>query len=367
MTLRPFGRSGSDSSSFHIRLTKSELRCLKVVVCVLIVLLVLTPFFAKAWTRHAPVEDEVLPTLASWTSTVAARKPRPYVGQVAFNASKLHYLDHLIMVAGHAVVLAESLDDVEIADSPWYLESYQRGRDLPQALVHHIRSGVEAAAADARSLLVFSGGQTRASAGPRDEGSSYYRIAEHFGWWGHINVEQTQLSDLRLRGSSTSRAGQEEFLPVVARAVTEDFASDSFQNLLFSLCRFKEVVGHYPNKVTVVGFTFKKHRFVSLHRSALRIPSDHFSYIGVQPPEHSRFNLKEAEEGEWTAAVKSFQVDPYGCFTPELQAKRLQRNPFHRTTPYPLSCPEMKSLLAWCGPGIFADSLPWDPRDGGRS
>jgi hypothetical protein len=39
--------------------------------------------------------------------------------------------------------------------------------------------------------------------------------------------------------------------------VVEDYARDSFENLLFSICRFKEVTGNYPARVTVVGYTFK--------------------------------------------------------------------------------------------------------------
>ena len=37
------------------------------------------------------------------------------------------------------------------------------------------------------------------------------------------------------------------------------------------------------------------------------------------------------------------------------------RNPFRRTIPYSLACPEIKDLLAWCGPDLFNDlnSLPW--------
>ena len=51
--------------------------------------------------------------------------------------------------------------------------------------------------------------------------------------------------------------------------------------------------------------------------------------------------------------------DLYGCDTPELANKRRLRNPFRRSTPYELACPELKDLLAWCGPGVFRGALPW--------
>lgn len=55
------------------------------------------------------------------------------------------------------------------------------------------------------------GGKTRGPAGPKSEGESYFFVADHFDWWGK--------PDLR------------------SRASTEDFARDSFENVLFSICR----------------------------------------------------------------------------------------------------------------------------------
>jgi hypothetical protein len=77
--------------------------------------------------------------------------------------------------------VTESLQGVEEEDRVWYLLPYQKAQDLPAAFVAHIKAGVELAKRDATSLLVFSGGQTRGDAGPRSEGVSYYRVAEHFG------------------------------------------------------------------------------------------------------------------------------------------------------------------------------------------
>mmetsp|Transcript_952 Transcript_952/g.2861 ORF Transcript_952/g.2861 Transcript_952/m.2861 type:complete len:358 (-) Transcript_952:238-1311(-) len=265
--------------------------------------------------------------------------------ELAFNASRLQGLDHLVMVAGHAILRAGALDGVDVRDSAWHLEGYQRDQDLPVALVGHIRRGVEAAAADPGALLVFSGGQTRPGAGPRDEGSGYYRVAEHFAWWGHAR-----------RSTTTAPSG----VPVSERTVTEDYAADSFQNLLFSLCRFREVVGRYPTRVTVVSFEFKKRRFQDLHRKALRFPLLHFDFLGVQPPAVSRFDVARAEHGEFEHSVRYFEADPYGCRTPALAAKRSARNPFRRTTPYTLACPDIRSLFNWCGPGPFPDRLPWE-------
>mmetsp|Transcript_22555 Transcript_22555/g.55824 ORF Transcript_22555/g.55824 Transcript_22555/m.55824 type:complete len:172 (-) Transcript_22555:74-589(-) len=146
---------------------------------------------------------------------------------------------------------------------------------------------------------------------------------------------------------------------VRARVATEEYALDSFQNLLFSICRFKEVTGRFPRKISVVSFTFKRRRFETLHAPAIRWPANQFSYLGVNPPPSTGFNLEKSSQGELQNAAKPFEVDPYGCGG-VLRKKRLERNPFYRTPPYPLSCPEMQDILSWCGPDLIPTTMvPW--------
>lgn len=80
-----------------------------------------------------------------------------------------------------------------------------------ESFLDHIRIGIEEAAEDPLALLLFSGGQTRLAAGPRSEGLSYWVVAEAGGWFNHTEV----------RG----------------RAFTEEHARDSFENMLFGMCR----------------------------------------------------------------------------------------------------------------------------------
>ena len=68
----------------------------------------------------------------------------------------------------------------------------------------------------------FTGGKTRALAGPKSEGESYFFVADHDDWWGK--------PDLR------------------ARALTEDFARDSFENILFSICRCTAAFAALPRR-----------------------------------------------------------------------------------------------------------------------
>jgi hypothetical protein len=61
----------------------------------------------------------------------------------------------------------------------------------------------------------------------------------------------------------------------------QEHARDSFENLLFSLCRFFEITGSYPARVTAVSYTLKQQRFEQLHRAAVRFPADAFTFIGT--------------------------------------------------------------------------------------
>jgi hypothetical protein len=85
------------------------------------------------------------------------------------NCLESETLTHLIMVPGHSVLLNPSNYTLE---SNWILNEYQRGQ-LP-TLLQHIERAVKLAAKDPASLLIFSGGQSRAQGGPMSEGLSYW-------------------------------------------------------------------------------------------------------------------------------------------------------------------------------------------------
>ena len=167
--------------------------------------------------------------------------------------------------------------------------------------------------------------------GPLSEAASYYYLSEEKKWFSEAEKQRVFL---------------------------EEFARDSYENLLFSICRFYEIVGNYPTKITVIGFDFKDHRFTDLHRAAIGYPLGNFSYIGMKPV-NKNFLHANAVSGELIAAAQ-FRKDMYGCTNPTLINKRTLRNPFHRTIPYTLSCSDLKELLLWCGPGTFnTNELPW--------
>jgi hypothetical protein len=231
-------------------------------------------------------------------------------------------LAHLILVAGHAVYVGGEGGSPE-SDSEWLLEPYQVGE--PPLYIQHVRAGVALAAAEPGSLLVFSGGQTRKAA-PWSEARGYLTLAQRFEWWSSHDV--------------------------AARAVVEEFARDSFENLLFGICRFRECAGRYPDGVTVVSWGFKAPRF-DLHRETLRWPASRFRYCGVNEPH----DVAGARRGE-AATVASFQHDSYGTGT-VLGQKRAARDLLGRRPPYEDSCPELAGLLRYAGPEPFRGPLPW--------
>jgi hypothetical protein len=230
---------------------------------------------------------------------------------------------HAVIVGGHAVFTGGptgAIDD----DRSWSLQSFQRGE--PSFYVEHIRAGVELAAGDAAGLLVLSGGATRVDAGPVTEAAGYRDVAARLNWWSHDRV--------------------------AARTALEENARDSFENLLFGICRFHECTRAYPTHVTVVSWAFKARRF-DAHRDAIGFPRARFRFVGVNQPA----DREGAERGE--ARVRAeYATDPYGAGV-VLAGKRAARNPFARSHRYAETCPELRALLAHAGPERFAQPLPW--------
>ena len=273
-----------------------------------------------------------------------------------------HALSHLVVVAGHAVLT--SLDFHNLTDdAQWELQSFQHGQ--LSTFLRHIEEGIAVAAADPTALLLFSGGETRGRAGPRSEAQSYWMVAELQRWFGHSggrdDWDGVQAHAAAAPPQVTPAATAQ--WSVRSRASTEEFARDSYENLLFSICRFHELTQRYPERITVVGFTFKRARFTQLHRAALRYPHWQFDYIGINPVSTATTTEYVAEQ-EHVNSFLPFSSDPYGC-APPLSTKRLQRNPFRRSHGYghQSSCPDLRELIHYCGPAQFAGPLPWDRYD----
>ena len=243
------------------------------------------------------------------------------------SSSSWNKLEKLIIVTCHAIYVGGDRSCAD-HDEYWVIRDSQKGE--PPFYIEHIQFGVGLAASSPNTLLVFSGGQTRVEAGPRSEAQGYWLLADQFAWWQNSKVRD--------------------------RATTEEFARDSYENMLFGIARFRECSGHYPSSIDIVGWEFKRERF-DFHRQTIRWPEANqcYRYHGVNNP----CNLMASQNGEARTAI-SFRTDPFGL-RKEVRNKRAERNPFHRQDPYAVSCPELVPLLdrKATEEARFNFQLPW--------
>ncbi|KAJ7287761.1 hypothetical protein C8J57DRAFT_1284848 [Mycena rebaudengoi] len=239
-------------------------------------------------------------------------------------------LNHLILVPGHGIWTGSN-PELRLRSEEWAFQSYQADQEsnLLALFFQHISTAVRLALNDQHSLVVFSGGQTQQES-TTTEGESYLRLALKAGLFRSDTFD---------------------------RATSEGYALDSFENLLFSVARFKEYTGTYPEKITVVGYEMKRARFVNLHRTALRWPESRFNYIGIDVDGDN----SQAQQGERQNGYLPYSSDMYGCHS-YLHNKRRQRNNARRFPPYHLTCPDLDPLFEWCPDNhteLFSGKLPW--------
>ncbi|CAD6885378.1 unnamed protein product [Tilletia laevis] len=303
-------------------------------------------------------------------------------------------VNHLVLVVGHAVWAGCEFSGKD-SDANWILEQYQRGGSA-KTYWKHIQRGLEIANEDPTALLVFSGGQTRPQS-LQTEAESYFSLAVSSGEKLPTlpHVDQAKAISHDSIGAENESTGDQAVVGTGAHAnaavathnaplglqglrmTTENYALDSFQNLLFSFARFREYTGHYPERITVVGYNVKRARFEELHAKAIRWSTKamwsskkRWTYVGIDDEGISAAAAKLQGDGEYLRGYSWFSKDMYGCHG-NLLEKRKKRNPTRRFHPYFTSTPEIADLLDWCPApdsglqGIYRGSLPWDPRVSG--
>ena len=155
------------------------------------------------------------------------------------------------------------------------------------------------------------------------------------------------LQELALHEGFLNSTGDELW----ARATTETYALDSYQNLAFSVCRFREMTGGYPEKVTAVGYGFKEKRFADVHRRALGLGAEAWSYVGIDPV------WGDGEEVAAMLGEQRVREEWARCELGVLEEKRRGRNWGARNwAGYLESCPEMAAVWSGCGE---AEEGPW--------
>ncbi|KAI9833605.1 MAG: hypothetical protein M1819_003558 [Sarea resinae] len=216
-----------------------------------------------------------------------------------------------------------------------FIEPFQKG-ETP-TFIEHAKAGLRTLSEDAgNALLIFSGGPTKASLTPLSEAQSYLALCRSNNYFGYpVHDGSDDVS-------------------------TEDLATDSFQNVLFSILRFRTLVGHYPSRITLVSHAFKRERFVALHARALRWPLQALDYVGIDPPPEITPRAVLVA-GERERGVGLWARDLYGARS-QLREKRVQRGWRQELLPE-VEETSVMGLVRWeggeSGLELYPYRLPW--------
>ncbi|KAF2231758.1 hypothetical protein EV356DRAFT_506595 [Viridothelium virens] len=254
----------------------------------------------------------------------------------------------LIILCCHSTYLGSSSAEDPSLESSWHLASFQRHSGVKpsehETFLLHILSSLFLLKQRHDSWLVISGGCTARNITDRSEARSYFTACRVLS-----QVEHSYFTSI--------------WKDMEKRVLLEEAATDSFQNLLFSIVLFKKRVGVYPSRVTVISHAFKSRRFLALHAPAIRWPKDRVAVQGINAP-FSNSDLDEAEEGERDRAYSAFVNDPYGAGDVLFQ-KRVRRGWEEGRLESMSEGLEMsvQELLLWkggrSGQELYPNELPW--------
>ncbi|KAF3013671.1 hypothetical protein E8E15_005220 [Penicillium rubens] len=215
--------------------------------------------------------------------------------------------NHLIVVCCHAIYTGGS--KLGSSEDEWLIEPFQQG-ETP-TFIDHIKAGLKALAEDSHSLLVFSGGPTKKPRTELSEGQSYLNLARDNDYFQDTPTISTIDP---------------------SRVIAETNATDSYQNLLFSLIKFRVYTGVYPERVTVVTHEFKRARFMQCHFPAVGLvplgtEQENYTHkvavIGTNPPVEVT-SPESLTRGEAVNGIGLWREDLYGV-NADLAGKRARR------------------------------------------
>lgn len=261
-------------------------------------------------------------------------------------------MPHLILVPCHSIwnqfAQADGSQNLGHLPEQWYLAPFQLEGNDHLAFIKHGLRAIQQLVKDPsnKSVVVFSGSQTKLPAGCISEGQSYYflmyrlitqvfRDDESFPE-GFPDDILDLLKEIKAVMVLRSISVESLFSSLIT---TEEFALDSFENLLFSLYRFKQFTGQFAKRITVVGFGFKQKRFLELHAKAIDFPVRNIDYIAVEPAPSGYDSTKlkayfdDLDSLELRNALELFASDWYGSKS-ALKTKKMTRNPFRRINNY---------------------------------
>ena len=175
---------------------------------------------------------------------------------------------HLVILCCHAVYYGTLGSDPR-DENNWALKPFQRSTATKsgehETFLQHAFAAVQLSNAD--TLIAFSGGPTDSNYPDLSEARSYLNA---FGdWCAAIGLEVPKVA--RAGGSGEG-------------ILLEERATDSYQNVLFSILAFRRRTGYYPEQLTIITHAFKNDRFLHLHSRALKWPAERVKVLGINPP-----------------------------------------------------------------------------------
>ncbi|KAF2193495.1 hypothetical protein K469DRAFT_712256 [Zopfia rhizophila CBS 207.26] len=229
-------------------------------------------------------------------------------------------VDNLIIVCCHAIFHPNASSPSFPLSTPydernWHLAPFQKSDPRTgkpgehETFLSHISAGLDVLAIGSwadTSILVLSGGVTKKTLTSLSEARSYYNAA----------LAQA-LSEGHKHGGRVRKLFDD------GRILLEEHATDSFQNLLFSILLFWRTTGAYPKRIRVITHAFKAKRFLDLHAPAIRWPVDRIRVQGIDPA-MSSVEYDDTVKGEERFGYGLWREDPLGVGE-ALDRKRKQR------------------------------------------
>ncbi|TID16377.1 hypothetical protein E2P81_ATG11804 [Venturia nashicola] len=242
---------------------------------------------------------------------------------------------NVAIVCCHAIYQGSEPTD----ERNWRLQSFQRSSGLKPGehltFLRHIETAVELLESKSVDSVIFSGGRTNPDVAHLSEAQSYLNALQH-----------------------TRR-------DAIDMLLLEEHATDSYQNLLFSIILFRQTYGYYPDEIVIITHTFKTARFLDLHAKAIHWPLNRIRVLGINPP-FSQNELESTIAMEHRHAYLPFSSDLYGTGE-ALARKRSNRRWDPDTSILDLSNgleDVVKQLLLWAGGDdgieVFPQALPWE-------
>ncbi|KAF1957147.1 hypothetical protein CC80DRAFT_55194 [Byssothecium circinans] len=260
-------------------------------------------------------------------------------------------IENLVIVCCHAIFHPDASSPSLPLHSPynennWYLAPFQKSNPdtgnpgEQETFMAHVLSGVDALSRAPKddTLLILSGGSTKGSLTPLSEARSYYNAA---------------LACELVEGSQGE--GRVQQLLANRRILLEEYATDSFQNLLLSILLFRRTTGKYPKQIRIITHAFKSKRFLDLHAPAIKWPPDRVQVQGIDPV-MSRADLEETVRGEEKYGYALWLKDPFGVG--DVLARKRQQRGWDGNLAIQLT-QDVEESVKQLFDGKVADVLPW--------